>query len=203
MIINFFLILLLTVFSIITDLFIFCNISGVYKGITNKIVIWIIGFITILLAIFSPTRLFDSFIFQAYNHEKYFLDVYPLIKKLIMYPTNNLADFNMNFVTKLLEYLNVNTKLIKSSDFHITSKKENKVLDILMKLHATTYLSGKESYFNYLNLSNFQSRNINIKLINYNFNSLYERDSILRLLFSYNSEEVIEILNCNGKEENP
>lgn len=31
-----------------------------------------------------------------------------------MYPTNNLADFNMNFVTKLLEYLNVNTKLIKS-----------------------------------------------------------------------------------------
>ncbi|WP_230478728.1 WbqC family protein [Lactobacillus helveticus] len=117
MIINFFLILLLTVFSIITDLFIFCNISGVYKGITNKIVIWIIGFITILLAIFSPTRLFDSFIFQAYNHEKYFLDVYPLIKKLIMYPTNNLADFNMNFVTKLLEYLNVNTKLIKSSDF--------------------------------------------------------------------------------------
>ncbi|ABX27589.1 WbqC family protein [Lactobacillus helveticus] len=203
MIINFFLILLLTVFSIITDLFIFCNISGVYKGITNKIVIWIIGFITILLAIFSPTRLFDSFIFQAYNHEKYFLDVYPLIKKLIMYPTNNLADFNMNFVTKLLEYLNVNTKLIKSSDFHITSKKENKVLDILMKLHATTYLSGKESYFNYLNLSNFQSRNINIKLINYNFNSLYERDSILRLLFSYNPEEVIEILNCNGKEENP
>lgn len=202
MIINFFLILLLTVFSIITDLFIFCNISGVYKGITNKIVIWIIGFITILLAIFSPTRLFDSFIFQAYNHEKYFLDVYPLIKKLIMYPTNNLADFNMNFVTKLLEYLNVNT-LIKSSDFHITSKKENKVLDILMKLHATTYLSGKESYFNYLNLSNFQSRNINIKLINYNFNSLYERDSILRLLFSYNPEEVIEILNCNGKEENP
>ncbi|NRN89391.1 WbqC family protein [Lactobacillus helveticus] len=203
MIINFFLILLLTVFSIITDLFIFCNISGVYKGITNKIVIWIIGFITILLAIFSPTRLFDSFIFQAYNHEKYFLDVYPLIKKLIMYPTNNLADFNMNFVTKLLEYLNVNTKLIKSSDFHITSKKENKVLDILMKLHATTYLSGKKSYFNYLNLSNFQSRNINIKLINYNFNSLYERDSILRLLFSYNPEEVIEILNCNGKEENP
>ncbi|NRO43220.1 hypothetical protein IMAU80668_01497 [Lactobacillus helveticus] len=203
MIINFFLILLLTVFSIITDLFIFCNISGVYKGITNKIVIWIIGFITILLAIFSPKRLFDSFIFQAYNHEKYFLDVYPLIKKLIMYPTNNLADFNMNFVTKLLEYLNVNTKLIKSSDFHITSKKENKVLDILMKLHATTYLSGKESYFNYLNLSNFQSRNINIKLINYNFNSLYERDSILRLLFSYNPEEVIEILNCNGKEENP
>lgn len=203
MIINFFLILLLTVFSIITDLFIFCNISGVYKGITNKIVIWIIGFITILLAIFSPTRLFDSFIFQAYNHEKYFLDVYPLIKKLIMYPTNNLADFNMNFVTKLLEYLNVNTKLIKSSDLHITSKKENKVLDILMKLHATTYLSGKESYFNYLNLSNFQSRNINIKLINYNFNSLYERDSILRLLFSYNPEEVIEILNCNGKEENP
>ncbi len=196
-------ILLLTVFSIITDLFIFCNISGVYKGITNKIVIWIIGFITILLAIFSPTRLFDSFIFQAYNHEKYFLDVYPLIKKLIMYPTNNLADFNMNFVTKLLEYLNVNTKLIKSSDFHITSKKKNKVLDILMKLHATTYLSGKESYFNYLNLSNFQSRNINIKLINYNFNSLYERDSILRLLFSYNPEEVIEILNCNGKEENP
>ena len=61
MIINFFLILLLTVFSIITDLFIFCNISGVYKGITNKIVIWIIGFITILLAIFSPTRLFMNF----------------------------------------------------------------------------------------------------------------------------------------------
>lgn len=59
MVINFFWILLLTVFSIITDLFIFCNISNTYKR--NKITIWVIGLIAILLAIFSPTQLFMNF----------------------------------------------------------------------------------------------------------------------------------------------
>lgn len=59
MVINFFWILLLTVFSIITDLFIFCNISNIYKR--NKITIWVIGLIAILLAIFSPTQLFMNF----------------------------------------------------------------------------------------------------------------------------------------------
>ena len=129
--------------------------------------------------------------------------MYPLIKSLVTYSADNLADFNINFVTRLLEHLNVNTKLVRSSNLHITSKKEERVLDILMKLHATTYLSGKESYFNYLNLSNFQNRDIDIKLINYTFNSLYDKDSILKLLFSYSPDEIIEILNCNGKEENP
>ena len=47
------------VFSIITDLFIFCNISNTYKR--NKITIWVIGLIAILLAIFSPTQLFMNF----------------------------------------------------------------------------------------------------------------------------------------------
>ena len=59
MVINFFWILLLTVFSIITDLFIFCNISNTYKR--NKITIWVIGLIAILLAIFSTTQLFMNF----------------------------------------------------------------------------------------------------------------------------------------------
>lgn len=59
MVINYFWIILLTVFSIITDIFIFCNISNVYKR--NKITIWIVGFIAILLAIFSPTQLFMNF----------------------------------------------------------------------------------------------------------------------------------------------
>ena len=58
MVINFFWILLLTVFSIITDLFIFCNISNTYKR--NKITIWVIGLIAMLLAIFSPTQLFRN-----------------------------------------------------------------------------------------------------------------------------------------------
>lgn len=59
MVINYFWIILLTVFSIITDIFIFCNISNVYKR--NKITIGIVGFIAILLAIFSPTQLFMNF----------------------------------------------------------------------------------------------------------------------------------------------
>lgn len=142
-------------------------------------------------------------IFQAYNQEKYFLDVYPLVENLIKYSNNNLANFNINFVSGLLNYLEIDTKLVKSSKLSITSKKEQKVLDILRRLNATTYISGKESYFNYLNIANFQKRNISIKLIDYNFESLYDKDSILKLLFSYSPKDVVKILNCNGREENP
>ncbi len=73
MVINFFWILLLTVFSIITDLFIFCNISNIYKR--NKITIWVIGLIAILLAIF------DSFEIQQ---EDKIIQLMPLYKFLLM-----------------------------------------------------------------------------------------------------------------------
>ena len=142
-------------------------------------------------------------IYQTYSRKKYFQDAYPLIENLIEYPNNNLADFNINFVSGLLNYLDINTKLVRSSELSITSKKEQKVLDILKKLNATTYISGKESYFNYLDITNFQKSNINIKLIDYNFESLYDKDTILNLLFSYSPKVVVKILNHNGREENP
>lgn len=142
-------------------------------------------------------------IYLAYNREKYFSDVYPLIKNLIEYSNNNLAEFNINFVSGLLNYLDIDTKLVKSSEFSITSKKEQKVLDILKRLNATTYVSGKESYFNYLDIADFQKRNISIKLIDYNFKSLYDKDSILKLLFSYSPKDVVRVLNYYGREENP
>lgn len=55
------LILVLTIFSIFTDFFVFCNISKVYKHPVDKSAIWIMGAITIVLAVFSPTGLFMNF----------------------------------------------------------------------------------------------------------------------------------------------
>lgn len=53
---------LLDLVVLITDIFIFCSISGVYKKSDSKRAIYVISFFVLLLAIFSPTRRFMNFI---------------------------------------------------------------------------------------------------------------------------------------------
>lgn len=53
-----------------------------------------------------------------------------------------LADFNIEFITECCKFLDINTKLIKSSELNCDGKKGELVLNICKKLGATEYLTS-------------------------------------------------------------
>jgi len=103
-----------------------------------------------------------------------------------------LADFNIEFITRCCEYLEIETKLIKASDMEQQGKKGDLVLDICKTLGATEYLSGVAGS-NYLEdyRKKFDENNIRITYHDY-LDPIYkqrgtqfiEKLSILDLIFN-------------------
>ncbi len=137
---------------------------------------------------------------NLFCHEKYFKDVFPIVKTSICYSASNLAEFNINFIKNIINYLGINTKLIRSSKIKSSSKKEDKLIDILTELGAESYLTGEESLNNYLHKDKFEKKNINLIKLVYPLNCPLSKDSILDILFLKSPQEVIKIIKDGGQE---
>ena len=59
-----------------------------------------------------------------------------------IYDSNLLLDINLASIQYCREQLNINTPLVKSSEFNLTNTSSNKLADICRELKATEYISG-------------------------------------------------------------
>ena len=112
---------------------------------------------------------------SSYKKAPFYQDVYPLIEKIISFDELNLALYIQNSLQNLCVYLNLNTKLIMSSEIVKNNdlKGENKIIDICVQLGATQYINaigGIELYTQ----ENFQVKNIDLKFIK-SENILYQQ----------------------------
>ena len=112
---------------------------------------------------------------SSYKKAPFYQDVYPLIEKIISFDELNLAIYIQNSIQNLCAYLNINTKLIMSSEIVKNNglKGENKIIDICLQLGATQYINaigGIELYTQ----ENFQVKNIDLKFIK-SENILYQQ----------------------------
>lgn len=112
---------------------------------------------------------------SSYKKAPFYQDVYPLIEKIISFDELNLALYIQNSLQNLCAYLNLNTKLIMSSEIVKNNdlRGENKIIDICLQLGATQYINaigGIELYTQ----ENFQVKNIDLKFIK-SENILYQQ----------------------------
>ena len=112
---------------------------------------------------------------SSYKKAPFYQDVYPLIEKIISFDELNLALYIQNSLQNLCAYLNLNTKLIMSSEIDKNNdlRGENKIIDICLQLGATQYINaigGIELYTQ----ENFQVKNIDLKFIK-SENILYQQ----------------------------
>lgn len=103
---------------------------------------------------------------SSYKKAPFYQDVYPLIEKIISFDELKLALYIQNSIQNLCEYLNLNTKLLMSSEIvkNNNLRGENKIIDICLQLGATQYINaigGIELYTQ----ENFQVKNIDLKFI--------------------------------------
>ena len=139
----------------------------------------------------------------SYKKAPFYQDVYPLIEKIISFDELNLALYIQNSLQNLCEYLNLNTKLIMSSEIVKNNdlRGENKIIDICLQLGANQYINaigGIELYIQ----DNFQVKNIDLKFIK-SENIIYKQFknefkpwlSIIDVIMFNNVHDVKQILN--------
>lgn len=91
---------------------------------------------------FDRNKLINKFN-NAYKNAPYFKEVMPVVSCIIKYDNNNLFDYIFNSVKKICIYLEINTKIKKSSDIDIDHnlKAQEKIIAFCKKLEAKTYIN--------------------------------------------------------------
>ncbi len=105
------------------------------------------------IAIADDFEKLDKTITMAYSRAPYFKYVNDLLHEIYAYPKDNLALFVTNSINKVVEYLDIKTELILSSQLEKDNflKGQDKILAICRELKADTYINtigGKELYDN-------------------------------------------------------
>lgn len=88
---------------------------------------------------------------QAYRAAPHFDSTYPLLRRVIEFPTEELADFLFHSLVRLKSYLNLPTDLVASSNRYDNEKLKGheRVLDICRQEKADVYVNapgGRELY---------------------------------------------------------
>ena len=79
---------------------------------------------------------------QSYRGAKYFDEAYRLFKEVLGIEHSNLSGFNQAATKLISAYLGIETNFASSTTLSTSGSKTDKLLAILRKLGATSYLSG-------------------------------------------------------------
>jgi hypothetical protein len=112
-----------------------------------------------------------------------------------------LSDLNSTMLIYFLEKLDINTKIIKASDYNFLGKKSNLVLDMCIKLKADKIIFGQNGR-DYIDKESFKKNNIEMVFQDYvhpKYTQMFHKNeflpymSIIDLLFNEgeNSKEII------------
>lgn len=96
-----------------------------------------------------------------YNKAPYFAEHAAFLEKVYQQDWERLIDLNITLITYLAEQLGLKKKIVKSSELHAIGAKSERLLDICLKLGATTYLSGQFGR-NYLDEQKFTEKGVKV-----------------------------------------
>ena len=85
---------------------------------------------------------------RSYSKSPYYTEVQNLIREALHFPADNLADFNINFITMICDRLSISTSLKKSSEVPVLGKKDEYLVSLCNHFETTEYLSalGSKQY---------------------------------------------------------
>lgn len=140
---------------------------------------------------------------MSYSKAPYFSQIYPIIENIINNKESNLAKYLEYSIRSIANYLDMNTKIIISSDLKKNNelKGKEKVIHICKLLNATDYINaigGQEMY----DYESFAENCIQLNFLRTDdiFYKQYENDftpylSIIDVLMFNSKEQVKEMLN--------
>jgi len=104
---------------------------------------------------------------EVYKNAPHFNNCYYEISKIINTKYEFLSDLNIELIRYISKGFNFTTQFIKSSSLHTDGKKDEKLINICLKINSDHYYANKLSG-NYINSKNFENSNIKLEYQNYN-----------------------------------
>jgi hypothetical protein len=129
-----------------------------------------------------------------YASAPYFNHVIELIEKVFNSKTSNLSRLNQDLVCEFSRYLGIQTKFIDSSTLNPIGSKTGRLIDILTKLKATSYLSGPSADV-YLDKKMFEFSKIELIYKSYTYE---QYNQISKGLFR--NASIIDLISNVGPE---
>ena len=80
---------------------------------------------------------------KSYKKSEFYEDFFPVLKEIFEYDSNNLSEFNINFIKKISSYIWINTqfKTLSEMDFKLDSSSTDALVDICKLVWANEYIS--------------------------------------------------------------
>ncbi len=105
---------------------------------------------------------------ENYGIAPYFHDIWLLLKDANFGSANTISELNIKLTRRICDYLNISTPMILSSDLLLQGSKTDRLINLLKKLNASTYLSGP-SADDYLDKEAFIKANIGLEYKTYDY----------------------------------
>jgi hypothetical protein len=105
---------------------------------------------------------------ENYAEAQFFPDVLNLLGDLGLGTTKTISDLNIELTKKICEYLNISTPIMLSSELALEGTKTKRLIDLLKKLNASTYLSGPSADA-YLDKEALQENGIQLEYKSYDY----------------------------------
>lgn len=137
---------------------------------------------------------------SIYKKSKYFNEVYSILEPVLVADKEFIADYNIQLIESILNYLDFDVKCVRSSSLDISNKQGlEKIISILQKLNATSYISGSGAGSKrYIDESQFDKANIKLlwqqfkssSYLQLKTNEFIPNLSIIDLLFSQGKNSI-------------
>lgn len=126
-----------------------------------------------------------------YAKAPYYKDYIGVFKEVYESVNDNLSSVNKSFIEAICRILEIDTKIIDSSELYLNGDKQEKLIQACKILNADIYLSGPAAK-DYIEIEKFEKENISIEWMNYSNYKEYKqlsepfegRVTILDLIFN-------------------
>lgn len=105
---------------------------------------------------------------EHYRQAPYLNEVLELLADIGECQDLTITQLNLKLIRRICKYLNIPTPMMLSSELSLTGSKTDRLIDLLQKLDATTYLSGPSADA-YLDKKAFRRHGISLEYKSYDY----------------------------------
>lgn len=106
--------------------------------------------------------------YENYRKAPYYNDVLTILEDLVGNTLGTISELNIALIRKIAVYLQIGTRTILSSELQLSGTKTDRLIDLVKKLNATTYLSGPSADA-YLDKEAFSRNGIRLEYKSYDY----------------------------------
>tara|TARA_Y100000591_G_C21820115_1_gene693164 strand:+ start:211 stop:918 length:708 start_codon:yes stop_codon:yes gene_type:complete len=106
-------------------------------------------------------------IIEEYSQHKYYPRVEGILEEFFDSKSDNLSEKNLNLIERLIEYLGIDVKVVRSSSLDLETSSNEMLVEAVLKVGGNIYLSG-DGADGYMNNDLFYQKGLEVTYNKYN-----------------------------------